>query len=68
MKQLFGELCIIAAGAVFFFALAATFGIPGSERSTPTAVAAEESVPPANSTGLSGSGDTPHPLERGWGR
>ena len=40
MKQLFSELCIIAAGVAFFLALSATFGIPKNERSTPTAVAA----------------------------
>jgi len=67
MKQLITELCIITAGVVFFFALAATFGIPRSERSTPTAVAAEEKLPPAGSTAPF-SGATPHRPVRGWGR
>ena len=30
-KQLFGEILIIVTGTLFFFALSATFGIPGDE-------------------------------------
>ncbi len=42
IKQLFAETLIIATGTLFFFALAATVGIPGDEKNTPRAIAAEE--------------------------
>lgn len=44
-KQLFGELLIILTGTLFFFALSATFGIPGDEERVPTSVAAEDAGP-----------------------
>ena len=68
-KQLFGEMLMIAAGALFFVGIAATIGIPGNERKPATAVAAEES-PPARG-GVPNDlpfGYIPGPFSRGWQR
>lgn len=65
MKQLFGEVLIIATGTLFFFALAATVGIPSDEERASTAVAAEDIEPGRG--GLSFS-ELRGPLGDGWER
>ena len=64
-KQLLGELVIIVTGTLFFFALSATFGIPGDEERAPTSVAAEDA-----GTGMGGpsSSEPRGPLGGGWER
>ena len=66
-KQLFGETLMIAAGVIFFFGIAATIGIPGDERKTSTAVAAEESAPVRGPVDPPFR-DIPGPFSRGWER
>ena len=65
MKQLFGEVLIIATGTLFFFALAATVGIPGDEERAPTAVAAEDLEPGMGGPSFS---ELRGPLGGGWER
>ena len=64
-KQLFGELLIIVTGTLFFFALSATFGIPGDEERAPTAVAAGDAGPGADGPP---SSEPRGPLGGGWER
>lgn len=64
-KQLFGELLIIVTGTLFFFALSATFGIPGDEERTPAAVAAESVEPGMGGPSFS---EPRGPLDGGWER
>ncbi len=45
MKQVLSEVLIIATATLFFFALAASVGIPGDEERASTAVAAEDVLP-----------------------
>ncbi len=68
MKQLFGETLIILAGALFFFGLASTVGIPGNERKAATAVAAEEFAPVRRVPADPLFGDIPRPFRHGWER
>ena len=65
MKGLFGEALIIATGTLFFFALAATVGIPSDEERAPPAVAAEDVEP-----GMGGPSfpELHGPLGGGWER
>ncbi len=67
-KQLLGETLIIVVGTLFFFGLASTVGIPGSERQAATAVAAEETAPVRSVPAAPRFGDSPGPFRRGWER
>ena len=65
MKQLLGEVLIIATGTLFLFALAATVGIPNAEERASTAVAAEDFEP---GQGGSSFHETRFQSEAGWER
>ena len=69
IKQLFAETLIITTGTVFFFGLAATVGIPGGDKNTPRAIAAEEVEypPPAAMPGQPFL-EPPGPFGEGWER